>query len=312
MARVSRSGYCAAQHGAVTRRDGHAAAGGDHHITLVVPCPNGTVLCDGFRMKKIALLLLCTAGIAWASGDWSGGKSKADEFKSKADQLVRELPNETKKIVAAACAASDDERGRAASDAASNVRSQINDKYGELERIERDVVDKLDHLDDKEHKDEARRLVDEVKSRWSKIGDLTHDVRNGSDHLVEYMKKGGEALHEHTSRCDAKDVSLDAGHAMCLIASGETCKVVELSADSSRAIDKAHDRASRYKSQLEREVERKERGEGTDVLKRLISSHSDFAKCKRFETRVDCYKQCPEIDSDNRVRESSPNWREGC
>lgn len=195
---------------------------------------------------------------------------------------------------------------------ASNARSHINDKYNELERIERDATDKLGHIDDKDHKDEARRLVDEVKSRWSKIDDLTHDVRNGSDHLVEYMKKGGEALHEHTSRCDAKDVSLDAGHAMCLIANGDTCKVVELSAVSSRAIDKARDRASRYKSQLEREVERKERGEGTDVLTRLISSHSDFAKCKRFETRVDCYKQCPEIDSDNRVRESSPSWREGC
>lgn len=271
------------------------------------------MLCDGSRMKKtIALLLLCAAGVAWASEDWSGARSKADDFKSKADQLVRDLPAETKRIVTAACAASDDERGRAASEAASNARSHISDRYNELERIERDATDKLGHVDDKDHKDDARRLADEVKSRWSKIGDLTHDLRNGSDHLVEYMKKGGEALHEHTSRCDAKDVSLDAGHAMCLIVSGDTCKVVELSADNSHAIDKAHDRASRYKSQLEREIERKEKGEGTDVLKRLISSHSDFAKCKRVETRVDCYKQCPEIDSDNRVRESSPSWREGC
>lgn len=262
--------------------------------------------------KKITLVLMCAAGIAWASGDWSGAKSKADDFKSKAEQLVREMPNETKKIVAAACAATDDERGRAASDAASNARSHINDKYNELEHLERDAIDKLEHVDDKDHKDEARRLADEVKSRWSKLGDLTHDIRNGSDRLVEYLKKGGNALHEHTSRCDAKDISLDAGHAMCLIASGDTCKVVELSADSSHAIDKARDRASRYKSQLEREVERKEKGEGSDVLRHLISSRSDFAKCKRFETRVDCYKQCPEIDSDNRMRESSPSWREGC
>ena len=52
--------------------------------------------------------------------------------------------------------------------------------------------------------------------------------------------------------------------------------------------------------------------EQADLLKRLISSHSDFAKCKRVETRVDCYKQCPDIDSDGRLRESSPSWREGC
>lgn len=42
----------------------------------------------------------------------------------------------------------------------------------------------------------------------------------------------------------------------------------------------------------------------------LISSHSDFAR-KRVETRVDCYKQCPEIDSELRIRETSPSWREG-
>jgi hypothetical protein len=267
------------------------------------------------RMKKIALLLVCVTGIAWASGDWSSAKSKADEFKSKADQLARDTPAQTAKIVAAACAASDDERGRAASSAASNVRSNVNDKYSELERTQRDVIDKLEHLDDKDqkdHKDEARRLTDEVKSRWSKLGDQTKDARNGSDRVVEFMTKGGNALREHTSRCDAKDISLDAGHAMCLVASGDTCKVVELSSDSSNAVGKARDRASRYKSQLEREVERKDKGEGSDVLKRLISSHSDFAKCKRFEVRVDCYKQCPEIDSDNRLRESSPSWREGC
>jgi len=262
--------------------------------------------------QKIALLVVCSAGIAWASGDWSGARSKADDFKSKAEQLVRELPNETRKVVTAACTATDDDRGRAASDAASNARSRINDKYNELERIERDAIDKLEHVDDKDHKDEARRLADDIKSRWSKIGDTTRDTRNGSDRLVDYLKRGSNALHEHNGRCDAKDISLDAGHAMCLVASGDTCKVVELSADSSRAIDKARDRASRYRSQLERELQRKDKGEGSDVLRRLISSRSDFAKCKRFEVRVDCYKQCPEIDSDNRVRESSPSWREGC
>jgi hypothetical protein len=264
------------------------------------------------RMKKLALLLVCATGIAWASGDWSSVKSKADEFKSKADQLARDTPAQTAKIVTAACAASDDERGRAASSAASDVRGHVNDKYSDLERTERDVIDKLEHIDDKDHKDEARRLADDVKSRWSKLDDQTKEARNGSGHVVEYLSKGGSALHEHASRCDAKDVSLDGGHAMCLIASGDTCKVVELSSASSSAVSKARDRASRYKSQLEREVARKEKGDGSDVLKRLISSHSDFAKCKRFETRVDCYKQCPEIDSDNRLRESSPSWREGC
>jgi hypothetical protein len=267
------------------------------------------------KLTKVGIIAIvaCVAGVAFASGDWSGAKSKADDFKSKADQLVREVPAELKKIVTAACDASDDERGRAASDAASNVCSHINDKYGELERIERDAIDKLDHLDDRDHKDEARHLADEIKSRWSKINDQTHDLRNGSDRLVGFMKKGNEVLRHHTDRCDAKDVSMDAGHAACLVANGsDTCKVVEMSGDSSHAISKARDRASRFKSQLQRELERKEKGEGSDLMRRLISSHSDFAKCKRIETRIDCYKQCPEIESDGRVREPSPSWREGC
>jgi DNA gyrase/topoisomerase IV subunit A len=241
----------------------------------------------------IIAVVACVAGVALASGDWSGAKSKADDFKSTADQLVREVPGELKKIVTAA-------------------RSHINDKYGQLERIERDAIDKLDHVDDKDHKDEARHLADEIKSRWSKINDQTHDLRNGSDHLVELMKKGNDVRRSHTDRCDAKDISMDAGHAACLVASGDTCKVIEMSADSTHAISSARDRAGRYKSQLEREIERKDKGEGSDLLRRLISSRSDFSKCKHFETRIDCYKQCPEIESDGRVREPSPSWREGC
>jgi hypothetical protein len=39
--------------------------------------------------KTIALLLRCAAGIAWASEDWSGAKSKADDF-IDSDNRVRE------------------------------------------------------------------------------------------------------------------------------------------------------------------------------------------------------------------------------
>jgi hypothetical protein len=262
------------------------------------------------KKTKVAALLLVTAGVVWASGDWSSAKSKADDFKSKADDLSREIPSEAKKIVAAACSAADDERGRSAESAASSVRSHFNDKFNDLERLERDAVDKLEHVDDKNHKDEARRLADDVKSRFSKIKDQTNDLRNGSSRIVEYLKK--DEIKNHSPHCDAKDVSMDAGHAMCIVANGDTCKVVEFSSESSNAVSKAKDRASRYKSQLEREIERKEKGDGSDLMKRLISNHSDFAKCKHVETRVDCYKQCPDVDSDGRLRESSANWREGC
>jgi hypothetical protein len=259
----------------------------------------------------IAGFIALVAGVAIAGGDWSSAKSKADDFKSKSDELVREMPNQGKQIVSAACSATDDERGRAAESAASNARSHMNDKFNDLERLERDAVDRLEHVDDS-HKDEARRLADEVKSRFSKVKDQTNDMRNGSSRIVEYMKNGERAMKDHSGHCDAHDVSMDAGHADCIVANGDTCKIIEKSSASSNAVSKARDRASRFKSQLEREIERKEKGEGSDLMKRLISNHSDFAKCKRVETRVDCYKQCPDVDSEGRLRESSPDWREGC
>ncbi len=189
------------------------------------------------KRMKVCAVLVAAAGVAYASGDWSSAKSKADEFKSKADDLVRDLPSETKKIVEAACSANDDDRGRSAESAASNARSHVNDKFNDLERLERDAVDKLEHVDDKDHKDEARRLADEVKSRWSKVKDQTNDLRNGSSRAVEYLKKGTDQLHNHSGRCDAKDISMDAGHASGASSPAATpARIIEYSSAKPNAV----------------------------------------------------------------------------
>ena len=252
--------------------------------------------------------MLVGVAVAWAAPEWDSAKRNVEDFKRKADELTRKTPAETKKIVAAICAADEDGRKSAASSASSSARSTISDQYRTVERAKRDALSSLEKVTGDEKRD-AERLEDEVSQRWDKLSDLTDDLRDGDHPVVKYMlERGGSAKRDHQSRCDAKDFSLSGGRATCLIARGDTCSVVEMSADSSRAISSAKSQASRYSSQLESELKKSD----SDVIKRLISTDRDFAKCKRFEASVDCFKLCPEIGDDNRHRESGPSWRSGC
>jgi hypothetical protein len=246
-------------------------------------------------------------GIAWAT-DWSGAKSKAEQFKTKSEELKREAPVETRKIVTAACNATDDQRKSAAERAASDARSHISDRFRDLENLERDALRDLDWVIDKDatHKDEAKRLQDEIKSKFDKLKETTRQLRDNNHPVVQYMSRGAEtAKRDREGRCDAHDISLDAGHASCLMSRGDTCYVVELAPDNYSAISRARDTAGRYKSQLENELKKS----GSSVMQRLGSR---FSSCKRFDVRVDCFKQCPEIDEELKFREVSPYWREGC
>lgn len=251
------------------------------------------------------------AGVAWASTDWSDTKSKADQYKSKHEELARLAPVEARKIVTAACAASGDDRKRDAERAASDVGSRIRDKFNDLERLEREVVDQLDKIsnDSKDsHQSDARSLRDNIKSQWDRLRDNTRTLRDGNHPVLEYLARGAEsARRDRASRCDAKDVSLSHGRAECLDARGDTCTVVELAPDNSNAVYRVKDRARQLASDLNEALSKN----GTEGIQRLTGS-SSFARCKKFEPRVDCFKQCPEIGDDLRLREVSPSWREGC
>jgi hypothetical protein len=265
------------------------------------------------RLSLAAALVAGLGGLAWASGDWSGAQHKVEEFRRRADEVARQAPAETRKIVAAICAADDESRRSEADSASSSARSHINDKLGELERNERDALDALEQVerDDKlkDRQSDARSLASDVKSRWDKVKDLTRGVRDSRHPVVDFMLSRGEsARHDQMARCDAKDVSLSWGHAECVLARGDTCTVVSLTADSSRAISKGRDRASRSRSTLDDELKKP----ASDVMKQLIDRNHEFAKCKRFEVRVDCYKLCPDIGDDNRNSEPGPSWRQGC
>jgi hypothetical protein len=265
------------------------------------------------RISIASALTVALVGVAWASGDWSGAKSKVGDVKRHAEEVKQLLPQETRKIVKEICEADDESRKSAASNASSNARSNVRDKVSELERETTRTIEALDKvIDDDKLKDnhsDARSMKSEVKSRWEKIKEHSQSLLDGRHPVVEYMLSKGQSAHrDRMDSCDAKDISLDAGHAECLMARGETCTVIALTPDSSRAISKGKDQARRYKSQLESELKKS----SSDVIKRLIDRRSDFGKCKKFEARVDCYKLCPEIDDDNRLRDRSASWRQDC
>jgi hypothetical protein len=262
---------------------------------------------------KVSCAALALGGVAWASADWSSAKSKAEDFDRKVEELRKRAPEETRKIVTAVCAAKQDERKRAADSASSDARSNINDKFNDAEHLERDALGMLEEVqrDDKQkdHHSDASSLQSDIKSKWDKIKDFTRELRDGRPPVVEWMVSHGESgIHDRASRCDAHDVSIGGNHAACIVASGETCRVIEYAPDNYNAIDSARDRARRVKSELDDELKKT----SSDVLKELQRSRSEFAKCKHFEAQVDCYKQCPEVGDDNRFRETSASWRTGC
>jgi hypothetical protein len=259
-------------------------------------------------------VLAVAVGIAWASGDWSAAKDKAKEYKSKAGELKKTAGDETRKIVREICSASDDDRKSAASSAASFASGNVRYKFDEVDRLQRDANDQLDRVinDDnlKDQRSEARDMQREIRSHWEKLSERTRGLRDSRPEVVEFMLDGGErARRDRTDRCTARHVAVGSfAHADCIQVRFDTCEVISVTSDSSRAISAGKDKASR----MARELEQESKKQGSDVIKRLIDSNSDFARCKRFEGRVDCYHLCPDIDEDGKFRRESPSWREGC
>lgn len=257
--------------------------------------------------KTAALSILLGLGVAWAaSGNWDDARTKADDFKRKADEVHRLAPEQTRKVVEAICEANDDDRKSAGDRAASDARSRFADKYNALERSKKDALDALDRVehDDalKDKRSDASRLSSDIKSRWDKISENTRGLRDGRPAALDWMISHGEsARRDHRDRCTAKDVSINGEKAECVMVNYDGCTVVAMTADNYHAIDKGKDRAKRAASALDAELKK-----SSNYLP------YDLKKCKKVESRVDCYKLCPDIDDDARVRETSARWRERC
>ena len=255
------------------------------------------------------------AGVAWAAGDWSAAKSKAAEFKDKQQSLNKLTPEETRTIVTAVCEADEDARKDAGRDASDRVSREVNDKKSELGKVKDDANQLLDDVisDDnlKDNHDEAKSLKDDVQHRWEIIGRMTSSLRGANHPVVAFMIKQGQEAHaDREEHCDAHEITLPSGLRVdCLMATGETCMVIELKPDNSRAISNGVKKAGGYAKELNDEL--KSPGDSA-VIKRLIDIKSDFAKCKTFEAQVDCYKLCPDINDDNEFQETRADWKRDC
>ena len=252
-------------------------------------------------------------GVAWAAGDWSAARSKADEFKSRQQDLRKLDPEETRRVVTAICEADEEARKDAGRDASERVAREVNDKMSDLERVRNDANKLLDDVigDDslKDNRDDAKRLKEDVSVRWDSIERMSRSLRGANHPVVAYMLAQGSQAHADRQRdCDASEVTLDSGRADCVMATGETCTVIEFKPQNSRAVSNGVDQYRRYVRDLNEQLKKPD----SDVIKRLIGKKSDFAKCKSFEGRVDCYRLCPEVNEDNEFREVRADWRKDC
>jgi len=251
-------------------------------------------------------------GIAWANGDWSATQRKADDFKSKAQELKRAAVEATKKIVTAVCEADEENRkdaGHSASSSADNAKSKESDLKNLRDEIYRMISDV--NNDDKLRNDhsDASRLKSDIEHKWDELEKMMRGFHDSTHPAIESIVKAGDsAHHDHLGHCDVRDVDAGSHRAECLIASGETCTVMAIAPDNSNGIRKSYDRAKDQARYFNDELGKKD----SSAIKHLIDSRSSFKSCKKFEAKVECYKVCPSVNDDGEVRESSASWRSSC
>lgn len=268
-------------------------------------CKNATVVIG---------TLIMGLGIAWAaSGDWNAARSRVEELKTKQMELRKVTPDETRKIVTAICEADEDERRKAGEDAAERVARTVNSELGDLRHV-RDSANRL--LDDvisddnlKDKRDDAKALKDDVEKRWDSIEKMAERAMRGANHpLVSFLIRSGQDAHkDRQESCDASEFVLDSGKRVdCLMATGESCLIIELKPSGSKAVGSGQARG--YASELNEEVTNKD----SKVIRKLIGIKADFARCKRWEYRVDCYTLCPAIEDDGAYRDARADWKRDC
>lgn len=257
---------------------------------------------------------MIASAVAFASGDWSAAERKYDEFKRGQEALKALTPEEVRKLVTAICAADEDERKSVADDIKSRVEDNVEDKYDDLEDVKDDALKLLEEVqrddDLKDKQDKAKELAEDVKRRWDIVDRMTKSLRGANHPVVAWLLKQGQDAHEdRQERCDADEFVLASGKRVdCLMATGSTCKVIELKPDNSRAIGRGVSQARGYADELNKELKDKE----SAIIKKLVDKDSDFARCEVFEDQVDCYKLCPDINEQGEFREVSVSWRTDC
>lgn len=276
-------------------------------------------------MKKrvgLGVMVCVTAGIVWAAGDWSEAQRRVETFRREHQELKRMTPQETREIVKAICEeaeATDDRKEKGETRrtvgrrVAERVKSDVKNAYDRLESTKKDAIKLLDDVlsDDKlsSNRSDAQRMKDEVNERWGQIDRMSAAIRGGNHPVVALMSDQGIKVHrERQGNCDAAEFELESGIADCIMASGETCKVIELKPDNRRALNRGSDQVRAYVKSLNTALTNND----SKVLDRLRSKDSDFVRCKSFVGQVDCYRACPTINDEGEINQVSVSWRTDC
>jgi hypothetical protein len=265
------------------------------------------------RMSMIGGFMILVFGlvaVAWAAGDWSRAKEKAEKFKTEYEDLRKLTPVETREIVTAICDADEEDRKDAGSRAHDRAAGNVASKFNSLESLKNETLRELDGVlgDDnlKDKHSDAKSYKDDTLKRWETMERMSRSLRGKNHPVVRYMIDQGNAAHVDrqgsSSYCTVSEFTMDSGRADCIYASG--CTVIELKPDNSRAISKGRDQARRYADELNNKQA---------TRKKLAEKSSSFEKCEKYDYRVDCYKLCPEIDNEtDEMKSVYASWRTGC
>jgi hypothetical protein len=252
------------------------------------------------------------AMIALAAGDWSQAQRDTDQFLSANANLRQTMYESTKEIVSRIAEAGEYERGQVAADALDRARSLVNSRASDLERFYRSANTSLEAVlgDDKlkDYHSKARDLRDTIGSRWQSLQRMLDGTFRGSNHpIVAFMLRAGQEAHREYQggQCSLAEFTLASGLRVDCLVKAPDCIVIELKPKNSRAVREGLDQVRRYTEELNTE--------GSKSRAALLGN-SEFASCKKFTTRVDCYVLVPDPRSDNIAEFSTPSasWYKDC
>ena len=269
------------------------------------------------RLLVVATLVLAF-GVAALS---HSSTTRADDWEEyyKAERAAKDLlysyedfkkleKSEIEGLVTAICDADEDERRNVSSDISSRVKDKVRTEYDKTERRKNEAIDMLKTVIADQRfeskKSEAESLKSDVEDKWKAI-DRMWDVIRGSNHpVVSFMlDKGKEEDEYRKGRCTAYQVDTGNGFADCVGYDGNMCLIVEFKPNNSRAISKGLSQLRDYKDGLQNNASKRQD---------LNNKNSAFATCQTFDTRVDCYRLCPEIESDGNFKSTSTEWKTDC
>jgi hypothetical protein len=245
------------------------------------------------------------------AGEWDpyyDAERSAKDLLYSYENFLKMEKQEIEALVTAIAESEEADRKSIANDVGSRTRDKVRSEYDKVERRKNEALAMLDKVigNDffKEKHNDARNLKSQVEDRWRSIDKMYDKIRGSNHPVVAFMLEKGKEEHDsRQGRCTVKEFETGEGPADCIGYDGNACLIVEFKPDNQRSINKGKGQLSRYLNGITNSSSRR---------LELNGKSSSFGSCSQFQTRVDCYKLSPEIDSEGNYRSTSASWRTGC